>query len=131
MRCCFSALRAVFLMVNSPAHDTTSGFGGVPLDDTTSVTKAIPIQGGDSREICDPSCPVAWAPNGKFFYVGVERDSRTSAGQTLAIPVPPGETLPTLPAAGIRHIEDARALPGARIVDGYRIAPGADPSVFA
>ncbi|HUS07795.1 MAG TPA: hypothetical protein VMZ52_15930, partial [Bryobacteraceae bacterium] len=92
---------------------------------------AAPTGGGAPRRICEGFRPVAWSPDGKFFYVGVKRSSRTASGKTLAIPLSPGETLPTLPAAGIRGLEDANAFPGARLIDGWAISPGPDPSVFA
>ncbi|MGH9631245.1 MAG: TolB family protein, partial [Bryobacteraceae bacterium] len=100
-------------------------------DRSTGAEMALPVGGGAPRQICAGFCPVAWAPDGRSFYVGVTSSSRTSPGKTLAIPVPPGETFPRLPASGIRGPEDARALPGARLIDGYRISPGPDPSLFA
>lgn len=100
-------------------------------DRSTGAEMALPVGGGAPRQICAGFCPVAWAPDGRFFYVGVTPSSRTSPGKTLAIPVPLGETFPRLPPSGIRGPEDARALPGARLIDGYRISPGPDPSLFA
>jgi hypothetical protein len=92
---------------------------------------AFPTREGSPRRICANECAVSWAPDGKFLYLGVERSSRTSTGKTVAIPVPPGQTFPNLPASGIRGIEDAKALPGARVLDRYDISPGLDPSVYA
>jgi hypothetical protein len=104
---------------------------GLPLPDrSTGAVVAIPTGGGDPRRICAGFCPAAWAPDGKFLYVGVEPGSRTSPGKTAVIPLPPGEPLPKLPPSGIRGLGDARALFGARFIDGYRISPGPDPSVF-
>jgi Tol biopolymer transport system component len=92
--------------------------------------KAIPIRGGSSRRICN-WCSADWAPDGKFFYVGLGPSSRTTRGKTLAIPVPAGEMLPRLPASGIRGPVDAKSIPGTRLLDGWFIAPGPDPSTFA
>jgi DNA-binding winged helix-turn-helix (wHTH) protein/Tol biopolymer transport system component len=91
---------------------------------------AVPIGGGAPRQICS-ACPVSWSPDGKFFYVGVERNSLTSRGKTVAIPVQPGESFPDLSVSGIRGLDDAAAFSGARVIDGYEISPGPDPSVFA
>ena len=74
---------------------------------------------------------VAWAPDGKFLYVGLALSSRTSHGKTLAIPIPPGEAFPKLPASGISRQEDGSGFPGSRVIDGWSISPGPDPSVFA
>jgi len=42
-----------------------------------------------------------------------------------------GQTLPELPPSGILGLDDAKALPGARLIDGWGVLPGPDPSVFA
>lgn len=94
-------------------------------------TVAVPTAGGDPRAIVRHSTQaVRWSADGRFFYIGVQGNSLTSAGTTVAIPVPPGKSLPDLPPAGISGLEDARALPGARVLDRWNIAPGPDPSVF-
>jgi hypothetical protein len=105
---------------------------GMPLPDrSTGNVRAVSTAGGESRLICPGACPVQWAPDGRFFYVGVEYRSLSSAGRTVAIPIPPGKTLPELPVSGIRGPEDVKAFPGARLLEGWDIAPGPDPSVFA
>jgi Tol biopolymer transport system component len=110
-----------------------------PLPNDDSI-RAIPIGGGPSRRICT-WCTVAWSPDGKFFYIGLPPNSQTSRGATFAIPVPEGETLPKLPSSGFRGPADAKAVPGARLLDatevqvmawhGWLIAPGPEPSEFA
>lgn len=97
----------------------------------SGATIAVPTEGGPPRRICSDSCPVAWAPDGRFLYVGIAPNSRTSAGKTVAIPVAPGESLPNLPPSGIRGLDDAAAFPGSRIIDAWNISPGSDPSIFA
>lgn len=92
---------------------------------------AVPTQGGAPVLICPGYCPVTWAPDGKFLYVGVTADSRSTPGKTLAIPIPSGKMLPKLPPSGIRGVEGIASFPGARLIYGFRISPGADPSVFA
>ena len=95
-------------------------------------TVAVPTRGGNPRPIYRVGTPaVAWSANGKFLYVGVRAGSLVNRGKTVAIPVPPGKTLPDLPPAGILGLEEAKALPGARILDGWNIAPGPDPSIYA
>lgn len=100
-----------------------------PLPDGSGPAIAVPAGGGDPRRLCH--CYVAWAPDGMFLYLALQRSSRTSSGKTLAIPIPPGETLPDLPASGIRGLSDAALFPGSRVVEGWAISPGPDPSVFA
>jgi hypothetical protein len=105
---------------------------GVPLADRgVFATAALPMAGGAPRRICAGSCPVAWGPDGRFLYVGVEPSSRTSPGKTLAIPLAPGEVLPKLPPSGIAGSGDVSILAGAHLINGWQISPGPDPSVFA
>ena len=101
----------------------------VPLPDS-DVIMAVPIRGGSSRRICT-WCSVGWAPDGKFLYVGLAPNSHTTRGTTVAIPVAVGETLPKLPSLGIRGPEDAKGLPGSRLLDGWFLSPGPTPSMFA
>jgi Tol biopolymer transport system component/DNA-binding winged helix-turn-helix (wHTH) protein len=101
----------------------------VPLPNDDAI-RAIPIRGGSSRRICT-WCSADWAPDGKFFYIGLAPNSRTTTSKTLAIPVAAGETFPKLPSSGIRGLEDAKAIPGTRLLDGWFISPGPDPSMFA
>jgi len=116
--------------IGSVSPDRRWVMAGVPLPND-GATMAIPIGGGSSRRICSCCCPVAWAPDGKFLYVGLAPNSLTTSGKTLAIPIPAGEALPNLPSSGIRGPEDAKAFPGARLLDAWGISPGPDPSVFA
>ena len=95
------------------------------------ATMAVPIGGGSPRRICSGFCPVAWAPDRKFLYVGLAPSSQTTRGKTVAIPIPPGETLPNLPASGIRGLDTGAAFSGSRVIDAWYISPGPDPSVFA
>jgi DNA-binding winged helix-turn-helix (wHTH) protein/Tol biopolymer transport system component len=97
-----------------------------------SRTVALPTAGGHPRPIYRVSTPaVTWSADGRFFYIGVQATSLTSLGKTVALPVPSGQTFPELPAEGILGLEEAKALSGARILDGWNIAPGPDPSVYA
>jgi dipeptidyl aminopeptidase/acylaminoacyl peptidase len=109
-----------WVAVSLPAQDIRTG--GIA---------AVPTAGGAPRRICEGYRPVAWGPAGKFFYIGVARSTRTSPGKTLAIPLRPGGSLPDLPSGVTCGPEDTTAFPGSRLLDGWTIAPGPDPSVFA
>jgi hypothetical protein len=94
------------------------------------ATLALPVRGGAPKIICY-TCSATWSTDGKFFYVGSNRSaSPTSAGKTLAIPVPAGKSLPDLPAAGINVVDGAVGLPGAVIIEDGLIVPGPDPSTY-
>ena len=95
-------------------------------------TVVLPTTGGDPRPVYRTSNPaVAWSADGKYFYLGVRATSLSDLGKTVVLPVPLGGMLPELPASGILGLQEAQALPGARFLDAWAIAPGPDPSVFA
>jgi Tol biopolymer transport system component len=105
---------------------------GLPLrDHSVGTIVAVPTAGGDPRLICPGYCAVQWDTAGKFFYVGLVHRSQHSAGKTVAIPLLPGKTLPDLPPAGIRELNDVQAFRGATIIEAWDISPGRDPSVYA
>jgi DNA-binding winged helix-turn-helix (wHTH) protein/Tol biopolymer transport system component len=105
---------------------------GLPLSDhSLGNIVAVPTMGGDSRLICPGYCAVGWSPAGNFFYIGIVQRSLHNPGKTVAIPLLPGETLPDLPTAGIRDMNDANAFRGTRIIEAWDISPGPNPSVYA
>jgi hypothetical protein len=87
------------------------------------------------RKIPKATCPTAaatsWASSGKFLYVPVEAANLTSPGRSLAVPLGPGETLPALPADGIRPEAKADEVPGALSVDREQLVGGQDPAHYA
>jgi serine/threonine protein kinase/Tol biopolymer transport system component len=100
------------------------------VKDAVLATLAVPINGGAPRVICY-TCSTTWSTDGSVFYVGSDRSAfATSAGRTLAIPVPVGKSLPDLPAAGISVADGTVGLPGAVTIEGGLIAPGPDPSTY-
>lgn len=92
---------------------------------------AVPVTGGSPRRICPGPCPVAWSPDMKWFYVGVVPTSRTDPGKTIALPIPPGQSLPILPSAGIGSLEEGLALPGAQLIERSDIVPATDFGIYA
>jgi hypothetical protein len=73
---------------------------------------------------------VNWSPDGKFLYVGIQPDSLTDPGKTLAIPLAAGEILPAIPESGIESMSNS-GFPGSRTIKGYNVSPSTDPSIFA
>jgi Tol biopolymer transport system component len=84
-----------------------------------SGTFAVPVTGGTPRRIC--GCPANWAPDGRFLYLGVQPESRESAGKTAAIPLLAGARLPDLPVLGFLSADNPLAFPGSRLIEGYGI----------
>lgn len=92
-------------------------------------TFAVPVAGGAPQRIC--SCPVTWAPDGKFLYLFVQNPSRTDPGKTRVVPLQPGEMLPKLPPLGMRALDEPELFPASYLIDAYGISPSPDPSVYA
>lgn len=93
--------------------------GGPPVNVSTVCAAA----GGD-RGITPPCA--SWSPDGKFLYLNDRR-----AGQIYVLPIPPGRSLPVLPAGGIASAEQAAALPGARVIHEPYAFVGRNPSTYA
>jgi hypothetical protein len=67
---------------------------------------------------------VSWSPDGKFLYLKFQES-------IYAIPLRPGQILPTIPASGFRSKEDVTAVPGARLIPEPGGFPGPNPSIYA
>jgi Tol biopolymer transport system component len=91
--------------------------------DGAPETVAIPVHGGAPRRIGGPNDAGAWSSNGRVFYLTLDE-------QTLAIPVPPGKSLPELPVSGIRSVEAGRKLPGVQVIEHGPLWPGPDGSTY-
>ena len=94
-------------------------------------TIASPVCGGTPILVCREPCFAKWGPDGRFLYVGLEAPSSTGPGKTLALPVRPGAMFPNLPDDGITGHESLAAFTGSRVLDGWAISPGPDPSLYA
>jgi hypothetical protein len=68
---------------------------------------------------------MSWSPDGKLVYLKF-------SGTTYAIPLRPGQVLPSIPASGFPTKEAVAALPGAQLVSEVaRMFPGPTPSTYA
>jgi len=94
--------------------------GGSP----TTVCTICGAAGGENRGITPPA--VSWSPDGKFLYLNLR-----AAAQIYAVPLQPGRNLPPLPTSGIVSLDDAAALPEARVIREERAFAGPSPSVYA
>ena len=101
---------------------------GLPSTEQGVITvKAYPVSGGPSTRICD-DCVVEWGPEGKFLYVNFGQ-------RALALPIPIGQALPSLPETGIRTEAEALGIPGVQVIASLfntsQMAPGPDPTTYA
>jgi Tol biopolymer transport system component/tRNA A-37 threonylcarbamoyl transferase component Bud32 len=99
-------------------------------EESPSARVLFPTDGGAAAQLCD-RCTVAWARDGKFFYINL---SGMSGGltRTYAIPLRSGSMMPDLPPAGVKSADDLKNLPGVQIIEApSTIAPGMSPSTYA
>ena len=103
-----------------------------PHDGTSvPIMAAIPLRGGAPRRLCQSVCAVRWASSGRFVYITVEAATQKSPGRNLAIPLGPEESLPALPAEGIRSDADPSVVAGAQSVNRQELVGGKDPEHYA
>jgi Tol biopolymer transport system component len=89
----------------------------VPYD-----TMAIPVSGGTTTKLCNGSCLVTWSLDGRFLYVGT--------AQTVVLSIPPGRSLPVLPAAGISVGDVQNDVRGAQHIAEGRVVSRSGPSTY-
>jgi len=95
-------------------------------------TSVIALESGQAQRICDNLCASGWSPDGRYFYIEITPSSReNAAGRTVAIPIPPGASLPQFPAAAIHNPAEWAKVPGVALVNHDKIAPSLDPSTYA
>lgn len=92
------------------------------------AVQAFPLAGGPPVLIAGTLRAWNFSPDGRSVSVcgGPVGDDRT-----YIIPVPPGKSLPEIPAAGFRSEEEVAALPGARRIDNQEVVPGPSPETYA
>jgi DNA-binding winged helix-turn-helix (wHTH) protein/Tol biopolymer transport system component len=94
-----------------------------------------PINGGSPKLLCLPCASgndvertgppgVSWSPDGKFLYLNFQ-DS------IYAIPLRPGQMLPTIPSSGFRSKQAVAALPNVQLISKPGAFPGPAPSIYA
>ena len=105
-------------------------------DGLTNVVMVYPVAGGAPRMICDqcgpppafergrPPSAVSWSSDGRWFYVNMYE-------APYAVPLRPGEAVPTIPSSGLHTAQDAAAIPGARRVAESHAFVGLDPERYA
>jgi len=92
---------------------------------------AIPVDGGLPKRMCESLCEPTWSSDGRFLYIAIESATRTSAGETLAIPIGPDESIPNLPSTGIPFLAQVSIVKGSQLVPREDVIPGKDPLHYA
>jgi Tol biopolymer transport system component len=102
-------------------------------------TFAVSLKDRTRKRICAGLCLPKWSPDGLFLYVTMWLDSAgvlvagiapASAGTTLVLPIPRGQSLPALPEGGL-HYNASDDMPGIRVIRQGQIVPGPGPEIYA
>ena len=91
------------------------------------------VRGGPTIRLCN-FCDIGWGPGGRYFYVRLRSIGAMGGGKAYVIALPPGPSLPALPASGIRSAEDLKGLKVVAVVDmsdKLLFAPGRDPVTYS
>jgi len=90
--------------------------------------QALSLSGGPPVLIAGRLNGWHFSPGGRFISVC---GGPVGEGRSYLIPVPPGQALPKIPAAGLRSEQDFANLQGARRIDAQDVVPAASPDVYA
>jgi DNA-binding winged helix-turn-helix (wHTH) protein/Tol biopolymer transport system component len=107
-----------------------------PLEGTATAVIAIPVDGGPIRQICPGICTAKWSPDSSYFYFRIEDNADAYREKMIAIPIPNGSTLPSLPFP-LASMEQAAELPGSVPVgvdvsgNSQVFVPGLKPDTYA
>jgi Tol biopolymer transport system component len=99
-----------------------------PTENDASRTVAFSLDGGHPVQIYRGSIPLTWSPDGKYLSLWIP-----SSDKTYVIPLPPGQSLPEIPAGGFASEADIAALAGVRTLDSDHVgvALGPTPDIYA
>jgi hypothetical protein len=101
----------------------------------TPGTYAVSLRDGSRRAICTGACVVKWTLDGKFLFVTLghaladERNSLSTPGRTLVIPLPRGLAAAAIPEGGFSAGSDE--FPGIQVIRQEQISPGFDAKTYA
>jgi eukaryotic-like serine/threonine-protein kinase len=111
----------------SPDGRWAVAFTPVETADVSVAAVAHPTTDrGAARRVCN-QCKVSWSQSGAHLYLSFPWED----GRTYVIAVDPANSLPDLPAEGVRSPADLAALPVVRVIEGRSTAPADDGSTYA
>jgi hypothetical protein len=99
-------------------------------NDTTTVLKAFPREGGRPVTVCG-NCFVKWSRDQHHVFMSMSPGNGTGSGGSFVVPLTSGAAFPPLPADGIRSEAQLAALPGAENIKHPGVFPGFSASTFA
>ena len=60
-----------------------------------------------------------------------DKSGQNSNARTAVVPIPPGQSLPSIPPAAIADPTEWAKVPGVKIIEDTYIAPGPNPATYA
>ncbi len=104
----------------------------VPPNGTLPLTLILPLDGSAAIPICSNLCGPTWSPDGRYLYLGIpDKSGQNSNARTAVVPIPPGQSLPSIPPAAVDDPTQWATVRGAKIIADTYISPGPDPSTYA
>jgi eukaryotic-like serine/threonine-protein kinase len=103
----------------------------VPFEgrDSTNRVKAFRASGGDPLVLCQ-RCFIKWTRDQNALFVAFRTANAASLGETIVFPISAGQAFPKLPEGGLT-LENARTLPGAKVIGVTGVFPGIHASQYA
>jgi WD40 repeat protein len=76
---------------------------------------------------------VAWSPDGKVLYLSTPGSPLASGiiGKTYVVGLHSAEIWPATPPGGYKSVDEFARRTGAQVIDGYDVAPGPVPGMYA
>jgi Tol biopolymer transport system component len=108
----------------SPDGQWVLAYAPVSKDEVTVSVLAYQTNGGRAVRVCD-TCKVSWSRDGRRWFLS-EDD-----GRTYVIGLRQNNSLPDLPAVGIRSAEDVASLSVLQTIQQPFIAPGRSEGTYA
>jgi Tol biopolymer transport system component len=103
-----------------------------PSRERTGIIMAFPLRGGAPIRIGGSGLHATWSPDGSLLFVSFGRNTYSGrSGNTYVIRLPPGRTLPDIPAGGLLSEADVARLAGSRLLDSPDVTPGPSPGIYA
>jgi Tol biopolymer transport system component len=115
--------QTLLLFLVSPDGRWITGWGPAS---GSAMRRAFPL--GDGAPVVTGPCELHWSPDGNLLSISGGRMPR---GRSYIVPLPPGQMLPKIPAAGFRSEQEVASLPGARRINEAEVVPGTPPDVYA
>ena len=108
----------------------------VKAEEATAAIVAYRVADGHMVRIC-ALCQPSWSRDGRYFYISFRGASEADPDKTWVIPLPPGEDLPPLPAAGVSPADTLKQITEVKgVLAGFHFGPvtqlsfGPQPSTY-